>query len=119
MDLGLSGLASGFDWRTLVDQLADVERTPQTRLRTEQNTLQQRNSAFTSLKTLLNNLKSRVDTLKSAELFDSGTVQLSDATAASATVASGAPLGSYDFHFIQLATAAKQLGASDIAASLS
>ena len=51
MDLGLAGLASGFDWRSLVDKLADVERTPQKRLRAEQSTLQNRNNAFGSVKT--------------------------------------------------------------------
>lgn len=59
MDLGLSGLASGFDWRSLVDKLADVERTPQKRLRFEQSTLQTRNNAFGSIKTQLTVLKNR------------------------------------------------------------
>ena len=29
MDLGVSGLASGFDWKTLVDQMIDVQRAPE------------------------------------------------------------------------------------------
>lgn len=39
LDLGVSGLASGFDWRSLIDQLADVERAPQRRLLPDQQTL--------------------------------------------------------------------------------
>lgn len=36
IDLGLSGLASGFDWKTVVDQnsFVQVERTPQVRMYT-------------------------------------------------------------------------------------
>ena len=60
IDLGISGLASGFDWRSLVDQLTQVERSPQTRLRTEQNTIDQRKIAFGSIATQLTVLRNRV-----------------------------------------------------------
>jgi len=36
MELGLSGLASGFEWKSVVDQLVEVERAPQRRARREQ-----------------------------------------------------------------------------------
>ena len=114
IDLSLSGLASGFDWKTLVDQLAQVERAPQQRLRVEQNQLEQRNNAYGSIKTELGVLQSRVDALKEATLFDSRTTQASDSTVASATAGDGAANGSYVFNVIQLATAAKRTGTLDI-----
>lgn len=118
-DLGLSGLVSGLDWKTLVDQLADAERTPQVRLRNEQTTLGQQNSAYASIKTQLGILQSRVQALSDSSLFDSRTTGTSDATLATATAAAGTTLGSYLFNVTQLATAAKQVGTSGAGSSLS
>jgi flagellar hook-associated protein 2 len=118
MELGLSGLASGFDWRSLVDQLVDIERTPQLRLRTEQNLLQQRNNAFASIKTQLGVLNNRLTSLKDPGFFDTRLPSVSDATVATATAAAGAALGSYEFDILQMATASRQLGTVNRGASL-
>jgi flagellar hook-associated protein 2 len=118
MDLGVSGLASGFDWKSLVDQLADVERAPQTRLRTEQGTLRQRNNAYTGIKTQLSTLQTRVKALMESDLYSARAVSTSDATSASASVSAGAATGSYLFRFTQLASAASQVGTSNVAAPL-
>ena len=91
MDLGISGLASGFDWRSFVDQMMEVERAPQQRLRTEQNHIQERNNAFTSIKTQLSTLSARVIALKDVNLYSARTVTVADATLANATATAGAP----------------------------
>lgn len=119
MDLSLSGLASGFDWQTMVDQLIAVERAPEDRLRVEQTTLQQQNSAYTSIKTQLSVLQNRIAVLKEPGLFQSRQPLSSDDTIASATAGTGTTLGAYAFNFTQLATAAKQVGASGMGSSLS
>lgn len=119
MDLGLSGLASGFDWRTFIDQMMEVERAPQARLLAEQNTLQQVKNAYSSINTQLAVLQSRVDALKEPSLFQSRSVQSGDSTIASATAAAGAPLGQFTFQFTQLATAARLAGSANIGAGLS
>ncbi len=119
MDLGISGLASGFDWRSLVDQLADVERAPEKRLLTEQTTIQQRNNAFSSIKTQLGVLQNRVKALKEASLFDTRGVTVSKTSAATASAGAGTPLGSYSFNITQLAAAASRQGTADIGAKLS
>src|SRR2546422_29913 len=119
MDLGLSGLASGFDWRSLVDQLTQVERAPEQRLRSEQTTLQQQNQAYSSIKTQLSALQNRIDVLKDPGLFDSRQTLSSDAATATATAGAGTTLGSYVFNFTQLATAAKQLGTAGVGRTLS
>jgi len=67
VELILSGLASGFDWKSLVDQLADVQRAPQRRLRSQQVSLGGVSSALSSLSTELTNLKSKADALKTAK----------------------------------------------------
>lgn len=119
MDLGVSGLASGFDWKTLVDQLADVERQPQKRLLSDQNRLEQRNNAYGSIKTQLNVLLNRVQALTSGTLFGSRTAAVSDATSATASAASGTTQGTYSFNVTQLATAAGMRGSANVGAGLS
>lgn len=119
VDLSLSGLASGFDWKTLVEQLAQAERSPQTALRNEQNKLYQRNNAYGSIKTEMSVLQSRVAKLADASIYDSRTSSTSDATVAGATAGTGTPNGSYVFNITQLATAAKRQGAGNAGKALS
>src|SRR5882724_1044947 len=109
-NLALSGLASGFDWQSLVSQLIQVERSPETRLRTQQSTDQQKNSAYTSIGTQLGTLATSLKTLNDATLFNSRQTTLSDSTVATATAADSAALGSYTFNITQLATSAVQQG---------
>ena len=118
MELGLSGLASGFDWRTLVNQLADVERSPQKRLRAEQGTLFNRNNAFGSIKTQLSVLKNRTDNLSSNDVLQARKATTSDSTVLSATASAGAASGTYAFNVTQLATASKTAGALGVGANL-
>lgn len=118
MGISLSGLATGFDWQSVVDQLTDVERTPQTRLRAEQTTLQERNNVYGSIKTQLGVLQNRIKALTDGSLFDSRGVTVSTSTAGSATASAGTPLGSYSFAISQLATAASLRGTGDIGAKL-
>ena len=119
MDLGLSGLASGFDWRALIEQLSEVERAPQRRLRTEQTLLEQRNVAYGGLVTQLNVLKGRVEALNSPTLFESRSTAVGDAEVATATAQSGTANGSYTFNITQLASASRQLGSGNIGSPLS
>ena len=61
--LGLSGLASGFDWHSLVDQLTQAEQVPETLLQQQQVKLQTQNNAYGSLVTEFGVLKNAVDAL--------------------------------------------------------
>ena len=117
-DLSISGLASGFDWKTVVDQLTQVARAPQQRLRGEQNKILQRNNAYSSIQTQLSVLSSRVKTLKEPTLFGARQTQVSDSTIATATATADTALGAYDFNFTQLATAAARRGTANAGASL-
>jgi flagellar hook-associated protein 2 len=119
MELRLAGLASNFDWESLVTQLTDLERAPQRRLRTEQDRLEEQNNVYGSIVTQLNLLKSRADALKETSLYASRSVRVGDATVASATADTDAALGSYTFAFQQLATAALQRGTTDVGKALS
>ena len=118
MDLRLTGLASGFDWESLVSQLTELERAPQKRLLAEQDILQQRNNAYSSIVTELTVLQTRVDALTNTSLFDSRATQVGDATLASATAATGTAVGHYTFTTTQLATASVQQGTANAGAGL-
>lgn len=119
IELGLSGLASGFDWRTLVDQLVEVERTPQVRMFTEQQSILTRKTAYDSVATQLSVLQNRVGDLNAGDLFDSRLAVSSDKDIATVSAAAGAALGTYKLNISQLATAAVQLGGANIGGSLS
>jgi flagellar hook-associated protein 2 len=92
MDLGVSGLASGFDWRSLVEQLDEVERAPQKRLLSEQYTIEQRNNAYGSILTQLGVLQNRLSVLKDPTLLDTRQTSVADTSVATATANPGAAL---------------------------
>ena len=118
IDLGVSGLASGFDWRSLVDQLTDVERAPQRRMRSDQLLIQERKNAYSSIATQFAVLQNRAETLTDASSFDTRLARSSSEEIATALAESGAALGSYAFHIIQLATASMRRGSVNIASPL-
>ncbi len=118
MDLGVSGLASGFDWRSLVDQLVEVERSPQRLLLQEQSQVEQRNTAYGALRTQLTVLQNRVKALDEPALFSRRLTAVGDDAVVKATAATGAPLGSFAFNFTQLATTAVRQGTTNIGARL-
>jgi flagellar hook-associated protein 2 len=112
-------MASGFDWNDFIDQMIEAERIPETTLRARQATINQQNSAFTSIKTKLAALQTAVDALKDPALYDRRTGQSSDAAAGTASASAGAALGTYVFNFTRLASAAKINGAANIGRPLS
>jgi flagellar hook-associated protein 2 len=105
-DLAISGLASGFDWQSLVSQLVQVQRAPETLLENQQATMQTQNTALGSIQTALQTLQNDVTTLSDPSFFDSVTATSSDTTLATATAAQGTAPGAYNFDVTQLATAA-------------
>jgi flagellar hook-associated protein 2 len=118
VEFSLSGLASGFDWKTMVDQLTDLERIPQQRLMREQAELFDRNSTYGSLETELSVLKSKVEDLASGDLFDQRKINIGDGTLLNATAAAGAAQGSHKLAISQLATASSMLGSSNTGSAL-
>jgi flagellar hook-associated protein 2 len=116
----LSGLASGFDWKTFVDQLINAERAPETQWRTQQTTLQTKISALDSLKTKLTDLQTAADAINSDGAFNSRTAAVADTSSGwSASAAPGTDAGQYRFSVTQLATKTQRIGAADAGAALS
>ncbi|MEI6034856.1 MAG: flagellar filament capping protein FliD [Verrucomicrobiae bacterium] len=115
----LSGLSSGLDWKSLVDQLISVSSTPKTTMAKEQATNSTRSSALTNVKNLLTAFQS---TLTSDFTEASFQQRLAASTTTSgawkASSASGGTIGNFAFNVTTLATAAKRAGASDVTGGL-
>lgn len=119
MDLGISGLASGFDWRSMVDQLAEVDRAPQKLMQTEQTQIQQRNQAYSTIQNQLSSLLDKLKALKDPTLYDSRSTTSSDNTLATATASKDTAAGTYRFKINALATSTVLAGTTDRGANLS
>lgn len=115
MDLKLAGLASNFDWKSLVDQLMDLERAPITRLNKEKLNNVSKNTALTDLETKLTALKTSSTALGAAGLF-SGRKVSSGTTGSTwnSIAATSTATGSYTIAVSQLATAARREGVADV-----
>jgi flagellar hook-associated protein 2 len=117
--LALSGLASGIDWTSIVNELVTVERAPETQMKSEQTTDQQKNTAYQGIGTKLTALASDITSLSDPSFFDNRTTAVSNSSVATATAASGAPLGNYTFKVTQMAADAVQQGSTGVTNSLS
>jgi flagellar hook-associated protein 2 len=117
--LSISGLATGFDWKSVVTQLANAERLPETTWQQTQSTINQKNNAFGSIKSYLNNLQADAQALKDPTLYTSSLATTSDSTIANATAATSATIGTFTFNITQLATAAQVNGTNNIGKPIS
>src|SRR3954451_3867034 len=100
----ISGLASGIDTSTIIDQLMAIERQPQTRLKTQVSLSAARKTALSDVQTRLKNLQLAAQDLKSATLWaNKQSVDINDATKASVSLNGPAGTGSYQLNVSQLA----------------
>ena len=106
MAFGLSGLASGVDTSSLVEQLMAIERQPQQRMQLNKRVSEARETALRDVMSRLKNLLTAAADLRSAGLWaDTQTVDTSDATKVTAKRVSGAGPGGYQIRPTQLARA--------------
>ncbi len=115
------------DWKTIVSELATAERSPETQWKASQSTIYQKNNAFGTIKSYLNNLQADVKKLKDPTLFTSRSASISnstnstgtaDSSVATVSAATGATTGTFTFSISQLATAAQISGAANISQKL-
>jgi flagellar hook-associated protein 2 len=109
----LSGLASGFDWKSFVDQIIGLERTPANRLETEIANNQLKLTALGGVENRLNDLRSAVDALNTDGVFDAQKASVTG-TGWTASASTSTPAGTYSFAVTQKATAAALTGAANI-----
>ena len=118
VNLAISGLASGFDWQTLVSQLAQAERKPESIWSATQTKINSQSSSYTIIKSYMTQLQSSVQALKDPNLYNNRSASSSSATVATATSASGGMTGSFNFNISTLATAASLTGTGNVSAPL-
>ena len=119
--ISISGLISGsFDWKSVVDQLIQIESTPVARLEAEESTNIDRLASLNSLQTDLTALQTASKALSADGLFSKRSASSSTTDSNwSTTAASGATVGSASIAVTQLATATRRSGSSGISAGIS
>jgi flagellar hook-associated protein 2 len=110
----ISGLSSGFDWRSMIDELMKIERRPVDLVEARKREYEDKLTEWQSFNTKLLSLKTAAATLKDPEDFNlftstmtssSSTVEASELI--SVLTSSSASIGTYSVKVNQLATAQK------------
>lgn len=105
----LSGLVSGIDTGSIIDQLMTIEKIPRTKITNDQAATTKRQGLLQDISTKLTSLRFANDDLKSALTWlDTQTVESGDTTKFSVTRTGGAAPGGYDVAVNQLASAERQ-----------
>src|SRR4051794_14153805 len=105
----ISGLSSGIDTATIIDQLMSIERQPQTRLQTQVTVSAARKSALSDIQTRLKNLQLAAQDLKSVSLWaNKQTVDINDPTKAAVSLNGSAGTGTYSVEASKLARGAQR-----------
>src|SRR4051812_29716004 len=100
----ISGLSSGIDTATIIDQLMSIERQPQTRLKTQVSVSAARKTVLSDIQTRLKNLQLAAQDLKAATLWaNKQTVDVNDSTKVAASLSGPAGSGSYQLNVATLA----------------
>jgi flagellar hook-associated protein 2 len=104
MAISLSGLASGVDSSSIIEQLMAVESQGKARLQLRQNVLEARQQALTDVKSRLSNLLNIAKDLGAGTAWaDTQSLDVSDATKLSAKLLSGAAPGGHEINVTKLA----------------
>src|SRR3954452_10395138 len=91
----ISGLASGIDTSTIIDQLMAIERQPQTRLKNQVKVSAARKTVLADVQTRLKNLQLAAEDLKSSVLWaNNQSADVNAATKAAVTLTGPAGTGS-------------------------
>ena len=105
-DLQLTGLASGFDWAPVVEQLIELERIPQKRLEREKQDNEEKMSDLSLLKSQLDTLNGAGKALQNEDLYKARKVGMDSDSAKvlSARADAGALTGTYTVSIYSLST---------------
>ncbi len=101
----ISGLATGNDWNSTIDQLMAVERKPITAWVNRQNQYTRDKDAWKDINSRLLSLKTKSEALTESSLWQGRTATSSDTSVFTATADNTATAGTYDLKVKQLALA--------------
>ena len=102
----------------MVDQLTELERAPQRRMRSDQAEISQKQSTLNSLTSELNSLKTKLEALSTGDIFDQRSLTNSDDTVATASTSASGLVGTYNLQVTQLATTSSWRGSDDVGSAL-
>ncbi len=114
----VSGLSSGIDWRSLIDQLRTAEHRPIDLLTKQKGTYGDKLKAWQELNTKLLSLKTAAEKLNTAKGFNLFTSSTSSSSATdpndllTATIGAAGETGSYDIEVLQTARVQKRASQS-------
>lgn len=109
-----SGIGSGIDINSLVNQLVEAQRQPQIqRLELREARLQARLSGYGTLQGALSALQQSLTGLRTGSAFDASTVAVGDSAVLTATASSGAAAGGHRISVDALASAQRLVTDSD------
>lgn len=114
----VTGLTSGIDYNTMIDQIMKLERQPITRMQSQQADYNKTISVYGDLSSKLAALKTAAEGMKTATSFYARTATSSDETVFKATAASSAAAGNYTITVTALAQA-HRIASSTVAAETS
>lgn len=92
-----TGLISGIDYQSLINQLLSLEARPKTLAQQRIISLQSDQAAFLDLKGRLSSLKSAAAAFRTNNIFGSSAVSSSDEGVLTASASAGAPIGGFSF----------------------
>ncbi len=121
MGISLSGIGSGFDWQSVIDQLRQVENNRVTTLNTQKEKYNSKLTAWQTLSSKLSAFQTAVQALKDAEDFDVFKTELTSSSSVSAdsllsvTTNSDAAKGRFDIVVSKMAKAEKLQSATTYA----
>lgn len=117
--LQLSGLASGLDWKSLVESLMQLERAPVARLESERALQGRRVSALEGVRSRLQDLQSSLSSLRTPALAAGRSVRLTNANSSwIATAAPGAAATTRTIEVLALATPSRREGTRPVGTAL-
>lgn len=106
MTSSISGIGSGLDVNSIVDQLMQIERQGQRRVVAKRDAIQSRLDALVKIRQQFSALSSAASSLESATKWNAFTASSSDTDVATATTTTNATTGSLSFRVNTLATSA-------------
>lgn len=102
-----SGIVSNIDYQSLITQLVNVKKLPIDALNSEKSSLEKANSAYGTLSSRMQDLRSAAEALRATSGFNVFTASSSDDTMLGASASSTASAGSYSIIINALAKAHK------------
>src|SRR6185503_925069 len=105
------GLVSGINSKDIIDQLIQLESRPKTLLQGRIDSTNQQKLAYTDIQTRLASVKIFGTTMKKPQTFAAATTTTSDENVLTATAASGAAIGSFQFQVARLVTTQQAVSA--------